>query len=97
MVNLSLYTTTAVFLIDSDGSRLLAKYFTPPHLSSRPEQQAAANARTGAAIGSAGVGTGGVGTQLRTLKEQRAFEKGVWDKTRKSSRTSHLIREGAPF
>ncbi|POW09716.1 hypothetical protein PSHT_09003 [Puccinia striiformis] len=30
--NLSLYTTTAVILLDSDGHRLIAKYFDPPHI-----------------------------------------------------------------
>ena len=29
--NLSLYTVTALLILDSEGNRVLAKYYKPPH------------------------------------------------------------------
>ncbi|KAG0147541.1 hypothetical protein CROQUDRAFT_670436 [Cronartium quercuum f. sp. fusiforme G11] len=81
MSNLSLYTTTAVVLIDSEGNRLLAKYFDPPHL----RQQAAAEPTKKPNPGMAQLGFTGFGSQFRTLKDQRAFEQTVWEKTKKST------------
>ncbi|KIJ51230.1 hypothetical protein M422DRAFT_223698 [Sphaerobolus stellatus SS14] len=60
MSNLTLYSISAFLILDSDGSRVLAKYYKPknqPHLEHK-------------AFGS--------------LKDQRAFEKGLWEKTKKS-------------
>lgn len=59
-MNLSLYTVSAFVIIDTDGHRVLAKYYHPsgdPSPSSK---------------------------KLTTLKEQRAFEKGLWQKTKKA-------------
>ncbi|ORX85224.1 coatomer protein [Basidiobolus meristosporus CBS 931.73] len=53
--NLSLYTTKAVLLLDSEGNRLLAKYYKPS--------------------------TG----DFKTLKEQKAFEKALFEKTRRTN------------
>ncbi|EIN06421.1 coatomer protein [Punctularia strigosozonata HHB-11173 SS5] len=57
-MNYSLYTIDAFLIMDTDGHRVLAKYYHPP-----------------------GHPDGGKG--LQTLKEQRAFEKGLFAKTRK--------------
>ncbi|KAI8366102.1 clathrin adaptor complex small chain-domain-containing protein [Radiomyces spectabilis] len=51
MVNLSLYSIKAVILLDSEGNRVLAKYYGSEHAS---------------------------------LKEQKAFEKGLFDKTKRA-------------
>jgi len=59
-MNLSLYTVTAFIIIDSDGHRVLAKYYHP---KGHPN---------------------GESKKLTTLKEQRAFEKGLWQKTKKA-------------
>ena len=48
-VNLSLYTTTAVVLLDSDGNRILGKYY-------------------------------GTKNPYPTIKEQKAFKKGLFKK-----------------
>ncbi|KAL1411003.1 Golgi-to-ER vesicle coat component [Vanrija albida] len=82
MANLSLYTVTALLILDADGNRVLAKYYAPPHAE-------------GAGAGLAaelGVGAGGPGQPgLQTLKEQRAFEKGVWEKTRRGAGDIHPL------
>ncbi|OCH83928.1 coatomer protein [Obba rivulosa] len=59
-MNLSLYTVTAFLIIDTDGHRVLAKYYHPKN---HPQ---------------------GESKKLLTLKEQRAFEKGLWQKTKKA-------------
>ena len=59
-MNLSLYTVTAFLIIDTDGHRVLAKYYHP---KGHPN---------------------GESKKLTTLKEQRAFEKGLWDNTKKA-------------
>ncbi|CAJ0759780.1 15048_t:CDS:2 [Entrophospora sp. SA101] len=59
MVNLSLYTTTAVVLLDGDGNRILAKYY-------------------------------GSKNAYPTNKEQKVFEKGLFDKTKRSNGESIL-------
>ncbi|KZT58819.1 putative RET3-coatomer complex zeta chain [Calocera cornea HHB12733] len=61
MANLSLYCVSATLILDTDGNRILAKYYKPPHGSP------ANSTRT-----------------LHNLKEQRAFEKGLFDKTKKA-------------
>lgn len=79
MTNLSLYTVSALLILDTDGQRVLAKYYAPPHH----------DASTGAGAGHGvaadlGVGAGGPGMPgLTTLKEQKAFEKGLMDKIRR--------------
>ncbi|CAG8585442.1 6191_t:CDS:2, partial [Cetraspora pellucida] len=53
-INLSLYTTTAVILLDGEGNRILAKYYGNRNLYPTP-------------------------------KEQKVFEKGLFDKTRRAN------------
>ncbi|KAI0369057.1 coatomer protein [Pilatotrama ljubarskyi] len=59
-MNLSLYTVSAFLIIDTDGHRVLAKYYHP---KGHPN---------------------GESKKLSTLKEQRAFEKGLFQKTKKA-------------
>ena len=70
--NLSLYTVSALLILDSDGARVLAKYYTPPHQ---------ATIGTGL-VADLGVGAGGPGMGLGGLKEQKAFEKSIWEKVK---------------
>ena len=66
-MNLSLYTISGFVIMDTDGHRVLAKYYHPagdPNASSK---------------------------KLTTLKEQRAFEKGLWEKTKKSGGARHPL------
>jgi hypothetical protein len=59
---------------------VLAKYYAPPHSS----------VGTGAPA-ELGVGAGGPGMPgLQTYKEQRAFEKSVWEKTRRGAGESAM-------
>ncbi|KAI0343629.1 coatomer protein [Trametopsis cervina] len=60
-MNLSLYTVSACIITDTDGHRVLAKYYHPP-------------GNTGPTANK----------KLTTLKDQRAFEKGLFQKTKKS-------------
>jgi len=71
--NLSLYTVSALLILDSDGARVLAKYYTPPHQ---------ATIGTGL-VADLGVGAGGPGMGLGGLKEQKAFEKSIWEKVKR--------------
>jgi hypothetical protein len=62
-MNLSLYSVAAFLVLDTDGQRVLAKYYRPKHnplLTPLPDTK-----------------------QLLHLKEQKAFEKGLWEKTKK--------------
>ena len=59
-MNLSLYSIQAFVVLDTEGSRVLAKYYRP---KSHPN---------------------GESKELFTLKEQKAFEKGLWQKTKKT-------------
>jgi hypothetical protein len=60
MTNLSLYSINAFIILDSEGHRVLAKYYRP---KSHPKADSQG---------------------LLTLKEQRAFEKGLYSKTKKA-------------
>ena len=51
---------TAILILDSDGNRILGKYYTPPHDADKPNTYS-------------------------TLKDQKAFEKGLFEKTKKQS------------
>ncbi|KAI4518107.1 Longin-like domain-containing protein [Schizophyllum commune] len=64
-MNLTLYTISAFIIMDSEGHRVLAKYYRP--------KSAEALAPLGAKASS-----------LTTLKDQKAFEKGLWGKTKKA-------------
>lgn len=91
MSNLSLYTTTAVILLDSEGHRLIAKYFDPPHVGN-PVTNNESNRKNSSTQALHQLGFSGFGPQLRTLKDQRAFEHTIWDKTRKSTGDILLIQ-----
>ena len=90
--NLTLYTTTAVLILDTDGNRVIAKYYQPPHAANflataTPAQQNAVAATTPQLSAK---------NPLATLKEQRAFEKAIFDKTKRATGDiilydSHLV------
>ncbi len=62
-MNLSLYSIQAFIILDSEGHRVLAKYYNP---KSHPQ---------------------GESKEFQAVKEQKAFEKGLWQKTKKSGGT----------
>ncbi|CAD6565900.1 MAG: Golgi-to-ER vesicle coat component [Tremellales sp. Tagirdzhanova-0007] len=82
MSNLSLYTITALLILDTDGQRVLAKYYAPPH-------QTAPATGTVSELG-AGPGAPGM-TGLTSLKEQKAFEKSVSEKIRRGGGEIHPL------
>ena len=92
MTNLSLYTVSALLILDTDGQRVLAKYYAPPHHEA---------GSTGAGVAAdLGVGAGGPGMPgLATLKEQKTFEKGLMDKIRRGGGESWYpaLLAGVPF
>ncbi|KAK9447114.1 Longin-like domain-containing protein [Limtongia smithiae] len=59
--NVTLFTVTAVLILDNDSHRILTNYYQPPH--PYPHNQYA--------------------NPYPTIKEQRTFEKGLFDKTHK--------------
>jgi len=59
-MNLSLYTIQAFIILDSDGNRVIAKYYHP---KANPQ---------------------GETKEFQALKDQKAFEKGLWQKTKKA-------------
>jgi len=69
-MNLTLYAITAFIILDTDGNRVLSKYY-------RQETNPASS------------------KGLANTKEQRAFEKGLWQKTKKSGGTSNRWRRRA--
>lgn len=79
--NLTLYTTSAVLILDTDGNRVMAKYYQPPHaanfLSTATAAQQNAVAATTPQLSAK--------NPLATLKEQRAFEKAIFDKTKRAT------------
>ncbi|KAJ9108844.1 hypothetical protein QFC21_000164 [Naganishia friedmannii] len=83
--NLSLYTVTALLVLDSDGQRVLAKYYTPPYHQASTQQHAGGISATD-------------GSGLSTLKEQKAFEKSVHEKTKRggSCEFEYSVSRGRP-
>ena len=69
-MNLSLYSVQAFVVLDTEGTRVLAKYYRP---KSHPQ---------------------GESKELLTLKDQKAFEKGLWQKTKKAGGTWFFIGNG---
>ncbi len=63
-MNLSLYSINAFIVLDTEGHRVLAKYYRP---KGHPQ---------------------GESKELLTLKDQKAFEKGLWQKTKKAGGTT---------
>lgn len=74
-----------MILLDSDGHRLIAKYFDPPHIGNSSANKDDTIKKNPSSHGLSQLGFSGFGSQLRTLKDQRAFEHTIWDKTRKSA------------
>lgn len=72
-MNLSLYSINAFIILDTEGHRVLAKYYRP---KSHPQ---------------------GESKDLLTLKEQKAFEKGLWQKTKKAGGTLLVWIRGSLF
>lgn len=66
--NLTLYSVSGFIILDSDGNRVLAKYYKPKY---QPQLENKA---------------------LTTLKDQRAFEKGLWEKTKKPGGNHNSIQ-----
>jgi hypothetical protein len=64
-MNLTLYTVAAFIVLDSDGQRVLAKYYAPK------------------LDGLTGVAATPAHKPFAALKDQRAFEKGLFAKTKK--------------
>lgn len=62
--HLSLFSVNALLILSTDGTRILAKYYYPPHTSSTIATSS---------------------NPYPTLKEQKAFEKGLIEKTAKST------------
>lgn len=77
--NLSLYTVTALLILDSEGQRVFAKYYNPPH-----QAVPATGIPAELGVGAGGPGMGG----LLGFKEQKAFEKSVFDKIRRGAGAS---------
>ena len=69
-MNLSLYSVQAFVVLDTEGTRVLAKYYRP---KSHPQ---------------------GESKELLTLKDQKAFEKGLWQKTKKAGGAWFFIGNG---
>jgi hypothetical protein len=74
--NLTLYSITALLILDADGHRVMAKYYHPPHSAPTSGQNSATPSSS----------TGPQG--LASLKEQKAFEKSVHEKTKRGGGTS---------
>jgi coatomer subunit zeta len=70
--------TIAILILDSDGNRVLGKYYQSPHLSSVPPTTLQSTYTTTPQP-----------NPYPTLKEQRTFEKGLFEKTKKQ--TSDVI------
>lgn len=72
--NMTLFSINAILILSTDDrSRVLTKYYSPPHLPSHlPTSVGATTIVPGA-------------NPYPTLKEQKAFEKGLMDKTNKQS------------
>ena len=71
--NMSLFSVNAILILSADDStRILAKYYSPPHLPHNTQSRDYPGAQP-----------------YQTVKEQKAFEKGLLEKTAKQ--TSDVI------
>ena len=70
-MNLTLYAITAFIILDTDGNRVLSKYY---------RQETNPSSSKG----------------LANTKEQRAFEKGLWQKTKKSGGSPIALSPSLP-
>ena len=64
---------TAILILDSDGNRILGKYYQAPHLP------------TGVPQSQSEYITAPQPNPYPTIKEQKVFEKGLFEKTKKQS------------
>ncbi len=76
----------APLILDADGHRILAKYYSPPHAAPEAGHAPAASVN-GQHPGGARLGPPG----LSTLKEQKAFEKSVHEKTKRGGGEIHPL------
>ena len=74
-LNLTLYTTQAVVLLDAEGHRLFAKYFEPLAAKDAPAPPTMP----------AGLAPLVARNPFPTLKQQQKFEQSIWDKARRAS------------
>lgn len=75
---MTLFSVNAILILSTDDrSRILTKYYSPPHSQPHTSHSGA----TAGAATSLSVGNNPYGT----VKEQKAFEKGLLDKTNKQS------------
>ena len=81
---MTLYSITALLILDADGHRVMAKYYHAPH--------SAPTSGHNASTSSSAPGPQG----LTSLKEQKAFEKSVHEKTKRGGGTS-LCRRIIPL
>ena len=69
-----------MLLLDSEGNRILAKYFQPPAALHE------ATVASGASLPST-LTPMAAKNPYQTMKQQRTLEQGVWDKARRASGT----------
>jgi hypothetical protein len=74
----SLTDVIAILILDSDGNRILGKYYQPPHFASAPASTLPSKYLTTPQP-----------NPYPTVKEQKIFEKGLFEKTKKQ--TSDVI------
>ncbi|ODQ66867.1 zeta subunit of the coatomer complex [Nadsonia fulvescens var. elongata DSM 6958] len=76
--NLTLYSIDAVLILDSEGKRIYAKYYVPPHEDREAHSEFAPLANP---------------TSLNTLTEQRDFERNLFKKTHKQNADVLLLAD----
>lgn len=92
MTNLTLYTLTALLLLDSSGNRILAKYYAPPAAAAfGPNAPTAPSAPLPANQPRQLVQH----NPFSTLKEQRSFEKSVLEKVAKRGHAGAALLSGS--
>lgn len=74
-----------MLLLDVDGNRLLAKYYQPPHAPAAPAPGSAPTSAPVAHLQGNQPSQLSARNPFSTFKEQRTFEKAVWEKTRRAS------------
>lgn len=97
MTNLTLYTITALLILDSSGGRIEAKYYSPPAAVAAAAANATAAKKAGASASAASGGSSHAAlppnmprqlvqaNPFSSLKEQRQFEKSIIEKLSKRS------------
>ena len=74
VLSLNAFNRIAIIILDSDGNRVLGKYYSPPHLSSSPVPTAHSQYIVTPQP-----------NPYPTVKDQKGFEKGLFEKTKKQS------------